>query len=342
MKDKKIFVTGGTGFLGSYLLRYLVHFGYTNIVALKRTDSPMDLVQSVQDKIQWVEGDILDVVLLEEVMQGVDLVYHVAAVVSYSPEDKGRLTKVNVEGTANIVNIALFHQVEKLVHVSSTSAVGRSVTQYRMDETSKWQRNETNTKYGISKHQAEMEVWRGAAEGLQVAMINPSIILGAGFWDRGTTKFFRNGWNNFKFYAQGGTGFVDVRDVARAAIVLMESDISGERYIINGANLDFKVVQTLIAKALNKRPPSVKVTPLIQEVAWRAAKLQSLLMGKRPFITKETARKSAKKYIFENQKSKEQLGLLYTPLEQTIQETANLLKVAAQNDFAPSVLTLRD
>ena len=177
---KKIFVTGGTGFLGSYLLRYLIHKGYTDIRALKRSTSSMALLGDVAHLIEWIDGDILDVVSLQESMQEVQQVYHCAAIVSYESGQADLMHEVNVVGTANVVNLALEMQVEKLVHVSSIAALGRSGKSKLLDESAKWEQSKFNTQYAISKHRAEMEVWRGIAEGLNAAIVNPSVILGSG------------------------------------------------------------------------------------------------------------------------------------------------------------------
>ncbi|MEM8524574.1 MAG: NAD-dependent epimerase/dehydratase family protein [Bacteroidota bacterium] len=335
-----IFITGSTGFLGSYLLRYLIQQGQQSIRALKRSSSSMALVEEVKDQVEWVEGDILDLHALEEAMRGASKVYHCAAVVSYDPSEQDWLYQVNVEGTSNVVNLALDLGIEKLVHISSIAALGRSEKSNRLDEQAEWQGDKGQSHYSISKYLAEMEVWRGIAEGLNAAMINPSIILGSGFWNQGTGKMFMNGWNNFKFYPQGGSGFVDVRDVARAAIQLMESDISAERYIINGANWSYQEQMNTIAAALDRKIPSIKVTPLIQEVAWRGAWLQGKLMSKKPFITKETARMSAKRYYYDSSKSIEQLGVTYTPMQKTIEATSKQLKEAANKGFQPMYLPL--
>lgn len=337
---KKIFVTGGTGFLGSYLLRYLVQQGERDIRALKRDTSDMTLVAAIADQIEWVEGDILDLISLEEAMQGADLVYHCAAVVSYDARERDWLYEVNVTGTQNIVNTALHLGIEKLLHVSSIAALGRTKKSNRLDEKAEWQDENGQSNYSISKYLAELEVWRGIAEGLSAAIINPSVILGAGFWEKGTAKLFLNAWKQFPFYPQGGTGFVDVRDVARAAILLMNSDIQGERFIINGANWSYKEQMFAMSNALNKKPPSTKVTPFIQEVAWRLATVQAFVLRRPAFITKETARMSARRFYYDATKSVEQLALTYTPIEQTIAETCALLKVAAKDNFEGKVLAL--
>ena len=180
MDHKRILVTGATGFLGAYLLRQLVTQGHA-IRALRRANSPMHLVEDIADLVEWVEADILDIVALETAFEGVTHVYHCAAMVSFHPRDVDRMMKINVEGTANIVNLSLSFGVQKLVHVSSIAAVGRSKERPQLDESSKWTTSKLNTNYAISKYMGEQEVWRGHAEGLAVGIVNPAIILGSGF-----------------------------------------------------------------------------------------------------------------------------------------------------------------
>lgn len=335
-----IFVTGGTGFLGSYVLRYLVQRGYTDIRALKRPNSPMDLVEEIADKIEWFEGDVEDIIRLEDAMQGVRQVYHAAAVVSYDDRDAKQMFAVNVEGTANVVNAALQAGVKKLVHISSIAALGKTKNGQLISETTNWQEEGYTTNYSRSKHFAEMQAWRGLAEGLDVAILNPSVILGSGFWEKGPAKVFLNAWNEFRFYPMGGTGFVDVRDVARLAIQLMESDISGERFIANAENLPTEQLMRRISDVLAKKQPSTKVTPFIQGIAWRAAWVQGRLTGKRPFITREIARQSSQTSRYDNNKSLAQLQFQYTPIERTIQDTCAQLQEAAKEGFKAKALEL--
>jgi len=251
MANKQVLVTGGTGFLGAYLLAYLVKKGY-QIKAIKRKTSSMDLVKNIQHKIEWLEGDILDTPFLETAMKGVQQVYHAAAIVSFDPRDAAFMLKVNAEGTANLVNAALYEGVEKLVHVSSIAALGRKEFQPNINETAQWENSKENSNYAISKFKAECEVWRGMQEGLKIAILNPSVIIGAGNWKQGSCQLIQKVAKGLQFYPKGSTGFVDVRDVARAAILLMESDISGERYILNGANWSYQKFFTQTALALNQ------------------------------------------------------------------------------------------
>lgn len=338
--NQQIFVTGGTGFVGAYLLRYLVREGYRHIRAIRRPDSDLSLVREVVDRIEWVEGDVLDVPFLEEAMRDVQQVYHCAAVVSFDPRDRERMMKVNVEGTANVVNAALYRQVGKLLHVSSIAAVGRTKRQIEIDERSAWVRSKTNSNYAVSKYLSEQEVWRGMAEGLAVGIVNPGVILGSGRWEEGPLKLFKLVWKNFPFFSRGGTGFVDVRDVARFMIQFMESDLSNERYILTSENRTFREVLVAMAEQLRKKPPAIAVTPILQQMVWRVEWLRTRLFGGSPLITRETAAAALRSYQFRNDKSIRELGFEYTPLQQTIAEAGKQFREAAENDFEAKVLPL--
>ncbi len=339
-KSDKILVTGGTGFLGSYLLRYLVDNGYTSIVALKRVTSRMDLVEPIKTKVEWVEGDILDLGVLEDVISRVDYVFHCAAMVSFFPKDAKRMSKVNVEGTANLVNLSLEYNIKKFIHVSSTAAVGRRKKLTEIDEKTNWESSDYNSRYAITKFLSEQEVWRGQAEGLNIAIVNPSVIMGSGFWNEGPAAFFKMVWNGLKFYSTGKTGFVDVRDVAKFMILLLESDIEGERYILNGQNLDFRYVFNTIALHLGVKKPSIKVTPFLEAISWRLLAIPAFFTGKAPAITKETAQSSGRIFLYDNSKSKSAFNFKYTDIENTIKESAYLFKKAQKYDLNHAFLPL--
>jgi len=319
-RDKTILVTGGTGLLGSYLLKGLIRRGYSNIRALRRKGNSMALVEDIEKKVNWVEGDILDYFLLEDAMKEVQQLYHCAGLVSYDSRDVGAMQRVNKEGTATLVNVALHQGVEKMVHVSSIAAIGRRKKQKIINEETKWLRSKWNSPYALSKQQAEMEVWRGIGEGLNAAIVNPSVILGAGSREKGAGQLFQKIGKGFPFYPPGGTGFVDVRDVVRFMIRLMESDISGERFILNGENRSYKSLFDAIAKATNKKPPSIKSSYFLNEIFWRVEWLRGRLSGKRILITRETARHSSRTFIYENWKSLNAFDFQYTPIGKTIED----------------------
>ncbi len=337
-KDDLILVTGGTGFLGSYLLRMLVRQGL-RVRALRRASSPMDLVQEVAGQIEWVETDVNDIPNLDAAFEGVTHVFHCAAIVSFHPRDLRRMMQINVEGTANVVNMALEHQVKKLVHVSSIAALGRTKERPDLEETAKWVTSKSNSQYAISKYLAEQEVWRGQAEGLNTAIVNPAIILGSGFWDLGSARFFKQVDDGLKFAPIGRSGFVDVRDVAAFMIRLMESEVSGQRYVLSSENMDYKRFFQIIADALHTKPPFIRVTPLLAEVAWRVEWLKEKIIGGDPMVTKESARASVSRFFYHNEKSLA-FGFQYRPLEQTIRETAAQFLTAKKDHLSPAVLPI--
>lgn len=337
-KNQQILVTGGTGLLGSYLLRKLIIDGYTRIRALKRPTSQLHLVENIKNQIEWIDCDILDVIGLEDAMRGVEQVYHCAAIVSFKSSDQPKMKHINVNGTANVVNAALNAKISKFLHVSSIAAIGRSLKNPVVKENQKWENSPINTAYAKTKYLAEKEVWRGIAEGLHAVIINPSIILGSGVWKSGSTQIFHEIWKGLKFFPEGQTGFVDVRDVAELMIKMMQSDIHTERFIANGANLPFKEFFQKIAASTEKPAPSIAVNPFIRGVAWRLEWLKSKILGSSPMITKETAMISAKSFVFDNSKSIQTFDFQYRPIDQTISAIGNQLIEASKIQFRPLLL----
>ncbi len=338
--NQKIFVTGGTGFVGSYLLRYLVKKGYTNIRAMRRSTSSMDLVAKVKDQIEWVEGDILDVLFLEKALAGVEQVYHAAALISFDPREAHKMLEVNQVGTANVVNAALEEGVQKLVHISSIAALGKAQDGKQISETTKWKDRKVASNYAKSKYAAEMEIWRGVAEGLRAVVVNPSVILGSGFWNQGTCEMFRLYAKGFPFYTSGCIGFVDVRDVAKLSIAAMESTVIGERFLLSGENLSYQTVFNQIAKAANVKPPAFKMNKFLAAIGWRLEWLKSKIIGNSPVITKETVGHASERSYYNNQKSLKTFDFQYTPIFQTIEETVSQLQEARRNGLGARVLPL--
>lgn len=315
----KVLVTGGTGFLGAYIISELVQKGYA-VRAIRRKNSlPFFIPTSILEKVEWVEGDLFDMVALEEAVQGVDAIIHAAAVVSFHKKDRGLLYKTNVEGTANIVNTAIEYNINRLIHVSSVAAIGRTAGGGEVTEGKKWSDSHINTHYAISKYKAEMEVWRGMGEGLNVAIVNPSTIIGYGDWNQSSCAIFKNVYQEFPWYTDGINGFVAVEDVAKATVLLMESDISGERFIINGANISFRELFNTIAEGFNKKKPSKKATAFMGAIAWRMEAIKSFFSGKKPLLTRETAKVAQSITHFNNSKILAALpGFYFTPLKESI------------------------
>jgi dihydroflavonol-4-reductase len=319
-----ILVTGATGLVGSHLLQALLNKG-EQVRALYRSVIPQI---PGTEKIDWVKGDILDILSLEEAMKGVQQVYHCAAVVSFHPSQRKNLHHVNTAGTANVVNASLDAGITKMVFMSSVAALGRIREDVMIDETMNWTPETSNSEYGKSKYMAEMEVWRGIGEGLNAVIVNPVIILGAGDWSSGSTAIFKSAYDEFPWYTEGMSGFVDVMDVVNAMVALMESKISAQRFIISGANLPYRSVFTMIAQAFGKKPPHKKVTAWMAAIVWRLEAIKSRFTGKSPLLTKETAKTARAKVRFNNTKLLEAIpAFQYKPIEESIVRICRELKI---------------
>ncbi|MFM2338907.1 MAG: hypothetical protein RL115_2100 [Bacteroidota bacterium] len=327
--ERQVLLTGATGFLGSYVMKELVEKGYA-VRAIRRSNKlPFWIEQHILNKVEWVNGDVLDVVSLQDAMEGINKVVHAAAVVSFHKKDRQQLYQVNVEGTANVVNMALEAGVNKLVHISSVAALGRTVNGLQVDEEKKWEESKTNTHYAISKFKAELHVWRGMAEGLNAVILNPSTILGYGDWHSSSCAIFKQVHDGFKWYTNGINGFVAVEDVAKASVLLLESNITDQRFIINGSNWPFKQLQETIANAFQTKPPTKLATSFLLNVAWRIEKLKAIFTGKKPLLTSESAKVAQSQTYFNNEKIIAALPhFSFTPLEKTIQNACK--RYAAQ------------
>lgn len=317
-----ILITGASGLVGSHLAAALV--GENRVRALYRSEIPSF---NGADKVEWVKGDILDVVSLEEAMIGVTHVYHCAAVVSFNPSKKKMLQQVNVEGTANVVNACLGADVQKLLFVSSVAALGRIRENVAIDETMNWSEETSNSEYGKTKYFSEMEVWRGMGEGLDAVVVNPVIILGSGDWEKGSSGLFKTAYDEFPWYTEGTSGFVDVQDVVKAMILVMESDASAERFILCADSIQYRTIFTQMAHNFGKKPPRKKVTPFLAALVWRWEAIKAKFTGKDPILTKETARTAAAKVRFDNSKLKKFFpSFEYTPVEESLQRICGELK----------------
>jgi dihydroflavonol-4-reductase len=317
-----ILVTGGAGLVGSELIRQLLQQG--NKVRALYNSTPLTINNP---NLEVFKCDILDPIELAKTMEGIKQVYHCAAIISFHPNEKRKLFQVNIEGTANVVNACLEEGVNKLVHVSSVAALGRSNNNEPRTEEMNWDGLATYSAYGKSKHLAEMEVWRGTGEGLNAVVVNPSIVLGGDNWENGSTALFKKAYEEFPWYTNGSTGFVNVKDVARAMILLMNSEITNERFILNGGNIGYKHLFSTIANNFGKKPPSKEATPFLAGVVWRAEAIKAGFTGKSPLLTRETAATAQANISYNNEKIKKVLpSFEFTPIDDTIKETCATLK----------------
>ena len=340
-KSAHILVTGATGLVGSYVVRTLLANGYDHISIIHRKESDMTLLGDAIDKVKKHETDLTDVLGLEDAFEGITHVIHCGALVSFDSRDKRALAKTNIEGTANMVNLALENNVKKFIYIGSIAALGRNTNDDLINEDVKFEDSPSNSFYAITKNLGELEVWRGKAEGLDVKILVPGLILGSGFWKVGTNGFFNHVWRGSKFYPEGTTGFVDVRDIADFAVRMMDHEGSHEKYLMIGKNVSYKEFLENIASNLKKNAPSIPTKKWILAIAWRLDKLRSFIIGSRPMLTKETATTSSKLYLFDNSRSLGIEGFQYIPFEQTIAETAAQYIEASHEDFNPKVLKVK-
>jgi nucleoside-diphosphate-sugar epimerase len=328
-----ILVTGATGFLGAHLVCNLLKQG-KHVKALRRLSSDMSEYDFIYKfyfpenptptgVLSWAESDILDVTSLEQAMQDVDEVYHCAAIVSFHQKDKHRMVKANEEGTANLVNCAIQLGIKKFCHVSSIAAIGRSNTTNQVDERTRWVTSNKNSNYAISKYKAEMQAWRGLAEGLNTVVVNPGVIIGPCKWNRGTGKLFEMVWNQLPFYTHGVNGYVDVRDVVKAMILLMENNCFGERFILVGHNMENKYFMHTCADLMGRRKAFIRINPFLATCAWIFSALASAITRKPPFITRETAKASLNRYFYSTDKIRQRLSFEFTPIDKTLQYICN-------------------
>ena len=320
-----IFLTGGTGLVGAHILLKLTESGQ-KVKALKRKRSSLTVIKNIFShykktdllkSIEWIEGDLLDLFSLQEGIKGCNTVIHCAAIVSFNPRDFKKMMKINVEGTANIVNICLENNIDKLAYISSIATLNDDKNHIRTED-SFWKESKSNSQYAKSKYLSEQEVWRGIEEGLNSIIVNPSVILGPGDWQKGSSQMFEKVWKGLKFYSSGSTGYIDVLDVAKCVVKLLEKEIINERFILNAENIKYRDIFDSIAENLNKPKPHIKVSPLIKEIAWRIEWLKSFITNKSPLITKETANTAMKNKSFSNQKIIKALDYKFIPIEESI------------------------
>ncbi len=333
-----ILVTGGTGLVGAHLLAHLAK-NEQRIKAIYRTPDKLEAVKKVFsyyfddatdafDKIEWFKADVTDVPTLEAVFPKVTHVYHVAALISFDPKDFDALRKINIEGTANIVNLSIGYGVKKLCFVSSVAAVGENEDPtIPITEETHWNPEADNNVYAISKYGSEMEVWRGSQEGLDVVIVNPAIILGAGFWRSGSGSLFRTIKKGLKYYTKGILSYVDVKDVVSVMIQLMNSDIKNERFILVAENWTLEKFTNITAKALGVKPPEKEASSFLLGIAWRMDWWRQFFTSKRRKLTKQTAKSIQSQAFFDSSKIQNTLNFTFTPVEESIERVSERYEI---------------
>jgi len=325
-----ILVTGATGLLGGHLTASLVLQGkmvramYRNREKIACAKEILSFYTSETDKyfgqIEWVEADVSDVFSLEEALDGVEEVYHCAGLVSFHESDAKLLHKINGEGTANMINMSLEKKIKKFCHVSSVATLQVQANKKYIDELSVWKTASGNSSYAISKYRGEFEAWRGLSEGLNVVVVNPSLVMGAGCWGQSSGELITRAHKWLPFYTDGVTGYVDVKDVANCMVRLMDENRFGERYILNAENISFLEVISQLRKNFSKKPVSLKAGTFIMHSARYADTIFSMLTGKKRMITRDIITSALDRNYYDNSKICRELNYVFSPIDKTLQE----------------------
>ncbi len=329
-----ILVTGGTGLVGSHLLYFLLKENKT-VRAIKRSTSNLEPAKSVFtsyeatplfNKIDWVTADIMDVPTLEDAFIDVTHVYHCAAFVSFATADYHQLLKINIEGTANVVNLCIANNIKKLCHVSSVAALGESLNGNPISEETHWNPEANNNGYAISKFGGEMEVWRGSQEGLEVIIVQPSVIIGEGHWNSASGKLFTTIKKGIPKYPTGSTGFVDVQDVAQSLNLLMDSEIINESFVLSANNLSYQKIITQIATNIGIKPPKGAVQTWQLSLLSFFQKVAGVFTRKSPSLNKESINSLQKISEYNGDKITKTTSFTYNKIDETINRVSTSFK----------------
>lgn len=338
-----ILVTGGTGLVGAHLLLHIIesqNIGLKKVRAIYRNNASIEKTKSVFafykkeklfQQIEWIPADITDVPSLEIAFQNIKTVYHCAALISFDPKDENKLRKINIEGTANVVNFCIAFGIEKLCFISSIATLGDLLPHEKyISEETEWNPEQNHSDYAISKFGAEMEVWRGHQEGLDVIIINPGVILGPVLdhkdWEQGSGQLLTQVKNGLKYYTKGTSGFVAVIDVVKIAMSLMESTIKNERFIVIAENITFQDVLNTMADTLHVKRPNTHASPFLMETLWRLDWLSSVVFRTKRRLSKITAKVTYTQNTYSNHKIKQQLNFNFTAVKPYLQSIIKPIK----------------
>ena len=323
-----ILVTGGTGLVGAHLLYHLIK-NEEKIRAIYRSEKRIEKVKEVFSfytdddtlitKIEWFKADVTDVPSMIPAFVGIKKVYHCAAFVSFNPKDYREMRKVNIHGTAIIANLSIDAKIDKICFVGSIASIGSSLDGSLITEECEWNSQENNSDYSITKFGAEMEIWRASQEGVEVVIVNPGVILGSGFWGKGSSKLFTQVFNGFQYFTEGITGFVGVKDVVKSMVLLMNSNIKNERFILVSENKSFKEIFFSMAISIGKKPPSIKIKSWHTSIFWRVSWLLSKFTGKEPLLSKSSAKSAHSISRYSSGKIEKSLNFQFQKIDDVIE-----------------------
>ena len=329
-----ILITGATGLVGSHLAMHLLENDqkiraiYRDEKSIVKTKNLFEIYNKLYlfEKINWVKADINDISALDIAFADIEQVYHCAALISFDPKEEEKLRKTNIEGTANIVNFCLSKNVKKLCFVSSIAALGDLLDHEKIiTEDTEWNPEKSHSFYAISKYGAEIEVFRGQQEGLNVIIVNPGVILGAGFFDSGSGEIFSKVKKGLSFYTNGITGFVSANDVVKSMFLLMKSDIHGEKFVLISENCSYKYLVETIANSLNVKKPTTKISKFITQIAWRIDWILANIFFQKRKISKDLANSLHSENYYSNEKIKQTLNFEFETVFDTVNKVSKFV-----------------
>lgn len=322
-----IFVTGATGILGRVIVLELLKKG-EKVRAAKRPSSNISEVKHSYQfytenpeaffrQIEWVDVDFDDIHAVEAALKDVTEVYHCAAKVSFHPKDEKEMNHTNIKGTENLLFACEGSGVQKFMHVSSIAVLDSFNDQGELDEDSDFNPKIEHSAYAISKHLSEMEVWRASAEGLNTIIINPGMIIGTGNWGKSSGDIFPTFEKN-AFTFSGGSNYVDVRDVAKTAIDLMERNKFGERFILISENKKYTEIGNQIRRKLGLKDASILSNGILNTGRWLNV-LFGWLIPQLKMATKTNIEAVTSSSFISNKKVKEVLNFEFIPVQESVE-----------------------
>ncbi len=331
-----ILVTGATGLLGSHLTAALL-MQSKKVCALYRDKSKIENTKKILSyytdevdiyfsKIKWFEANVTDYFSLQEPFTNVTEVYHCAGLVSFDEKDNKQLYAINAEGTEHVINTCLEKGIKRFCHVSSVATLQIEANKKYVDEFSVWKTSSGNSSYAITKYRGEFEAWRGAAEGMNVLVVNPSVILGAGCWGQSSTQIITRCYKGLPIYTEGVTGYIDVRDVVNCMIKLMDANKFGQRYILNSENCSFKEITHQLQQNFNKPTSKIKAGKFLLNAALVFSTTKNIFSRKKSFITKSVIQSAQKKTYYDNTKVCKEINYKFIPIKESLAYVAGLYK----------------
>ena len=324
-----ILITGATGLIGSHAALYLanralsVRATYRSESSLKKTLALFKAYdkENLFNDIEWIKADITDVTALEPAFKDITEVWHCAGLISFSGSDEEKMRKINIEGTANMVNLSIDFGVSRFCFISSIAALGDvKIASEIIDEQMEWNPEKHHSDYAISKYGAEMEVWRGQQEGLKTLIVNPGVVLGPGFWNQGSGEIFLAIESDLPFFTTGSTGFVAVTDLVEVMYLLMKNELFGERFAIISENLTYKDLANYIADEMKVKRPTIHAKPWMTELSWITDYILCSITGKKRKFYKETSRSVHLEEHYSPKKVVDALGYEFISIKSYLEE----------------------